>query len=149
VQTRLRSAISRDRRDEAAQELREMLRAASERLGQLSGKSKAARGKVQRRLRRKAQEVEDYLRSLEVQVPSWEQVIAAEQYVKDGILAGYEELAIRYVAKRRRFNAYRKDLVKRLKTGRLLSINVSTMPRALIFELVLGVRFVLSFFSHA
>jgi hypothetical protein len=149
VQTRLRSAITRDRRDEAAQELREMLRAAAERLSQLPERSKTVRGKVGRRLRRKSQEVEDYLRTLEVQVPSWEQVVATEQYVRDGLLAGYEDLAIRYVANRRRFNAYRKDLVGRIKTGRVLSINVSTMPRALIFELVLGVRFMVSFFSNA
>ena len=105
VQTRLRQTSAVERYDLAAAELREMLAAASEHIGHLSERSKAAGGRYRRRLKKKTREIEAYLHRFEVQMPSRPQIRAAEAYVKESLLAGYEDLAIRYVAKRRRFNA--------------------------------------------
>jgi radical SAM superfamily enzyme YgiQ (UPF0313 family) len=144
VEGRLRECDIRGRCDEAAQALREMLQSASEQLGRAS---QSARGRVRRKLRRKTREIENYLRTFDTAHQTWHQLTQTERYVRDQVLAGYEEVAIRYVASRRRFNAYRRDVVDRLKTGRLLTLNISMMPRAVVFELALGIRFGVWFFS--
>ena len=59
----------------------------------------------------------------------------------ESLLAGYEDVAIRYVASRRKFNTYRRDVLNRIKTGRIWTLNVSPLPRAVLFELLLGLRF--------
>ena len=147
VQQRLHASDLHGRCDEAAQATRDMLSAAAERLRQLSTAPRALSGRMRRRLQQKAQEVERYLRSFEAlggadgQSQTWLQVAQAKGYIREQLLAGYEDLAIRYVAKRRRFNRYRRHVLQQLKTGRFLTVNVSLMPRALLFELMLGLRF--------
>jgi hypothetical protein len=89
----------------------------------------------------KAQEVEAYLASFEVQKPSWRRVVKAETYISESVLAGYEELAIRYVAKRRQFNAYRREFIQHVKAGRVWGVDVMRLPAAAVVELALGLRF--------
>ncbi|MCP4641693.1 MAG: radical SAM protein [bacterium] len=151
VEHRVRESDIRGRCDEAAQATREMLGAAADRLHQLSEASRTLSARARRRLGRKAAEVDEEIcafeRAREAGQLTWHQVVQTERYIRDGLLAGYEELALRYVAKRRRFNAFRSELAERLRTGRLLTLNVSTMARLLVFELVLGLRFGLWFLS--
>jgi radical SAM superfamily enzyme YgiQ (UPF0313 family) len=145
VESRIAESDLAGRCDIAAREVHGMLKSASEHLDRLSGARKALSSRVRGKLRRKAQEIDNYLQTFELQKPTWHQVLGAERYIKDNLLAGYEEVAIRYVAKRRQFNAYRRDLVDRMKTGRILTLNVSTMPALAVFELVVGLRFGVAF----
>jgi hypothetical protein len=147
VQRQVAESDLRGRCDDAAQGIREMLTATAQRFRQLSEARRSMSGRVRRRLRQKAQEAEAYLRAFDRGHQTWRQVLQAERYIHDGLLAGYENVAIRYVASRRRFNAYRRDVIDRLKSGRFLTMNVSQAPRALLFELVLGFRFGFWFFS--
>ena len=64
------------------------------------------------------------------------------------LLAGYEELAIRHVALRRRSNALRRDLIARWKTGRILTPAYLSVPRLMWFEVAVGVRFGLAFLGN-
>lgn len=137
-----------ERYDIAAQELQAMLATAQERLSQLAQRGKGLARSTRKKLRRKTQEIEAYLRSFELQMPSRQQILAAERYVSDSLVAGYEEVAIRYVAKRRQFNAYRQELIRRIKSGRLLNLNLSPVPRLLLFEIMVGLRFMVTFFSR-
>ena len=141
VRLRIEESDVRGRYDDAARELKAMLASTADRLRQLSRAPRGLSFRARRRLRRQAREVEGYLRQFDVQVPEWRTVARAEQYVSEKVVAGYEEVAIRYVAKRRRFNAYRKDLVERLKTGRLLTLDLARLPYALLFEVLFAVRF--------
>jgi hypothetical protein len=93
------------------------------------------------KLLRQAQEIDQFVRSLDVQMPTMTTVHKAEQYIREGLVNRYEELAIGYVAKRRRFNAYRRRQITRLKQGRIISLDLLQMPVAMAFELALGVRF--------
>ncbi len=140
VRRRLEEYDLRGHCDAAREEMRAMLKAASASLHRLSNLPKARTRGVRRKLRAKAAEVDNYIRNFEVQMPSWRQVFNAEKYVAESV-AVYEELAIRYVAKRRRFNAYRRELLQRLKTGRILTMNVGRMSATLLFEFFLGIRF--------
>lgn len=148
VQQRVRESALGDRCDVAAQELHTMLRAASERITQLTNAGRTSSRGVRRQLERKTREIDNYLRTFELQMPSWPRVAQAERYVSENLLAGYEELAIRYVAKRRQFNAYRRELIDRLKTGRILTMNVGAIPRVIFFELALAARFGFAFFTQ-
>ena len=141
AQQRLTESDLAGRCDLAAKELRDVLRNAADSLERLSSSGRHLNRHLRRRLHAKAKETEAYLRRFELQMPTWTKVVQVEQYITDSLLAGYEELAIRYVAKRRRFNGFRRDLVQRLKTGRILSMNVLTALRVLAFELVMGLRF--------
>ncbi|HIJ74095.1 MAG TPA: hypothetical protein HPP83_08335 [Candidatus Hydrogenedentes bacterium] len=141
VRLRLAEYNVRGRCDVAAGKLRTVLAAASQRLHQWSEASGAFRGRVGRRLRTMARETETYLHSSEVQKPTRQGVVNAQWYVSEKLVAGYEEVAIRYVARRRQLNAYRKEVIKRVKPGRILTLNVSPLPHAILFELVLGLRF--------
>jgi radical SAM superfamily enzyme YgiQ (UPF0313 family) len=134
--------------DAAAQELRSMLASASDRLMRLGETGKSLSGGVRARLQAKAHEIEEYLDAFEIQIPTWRRVFHAERFVRESLLAGYEELAIRSVAKRRQLNAYRRDLIDKLKSGRVLTPRILSLPRVLIFELLLGVRFGFAFFSQ-
>jgi radical SAM superfamily enzyme YgiQ (UPF0313 family) len=136
------------RRDAAVAELRSVLQTASERLTVLSQRKMTLGRGARRRLRDKASEIDAYIRSFEVPSPTWQQVVQAERYVSESLLAGYEDLAIRYVAQRRRFNAYRNECWQRLKTGRILTLNLSPIPRLLFFELVVGLRFGFTFLAR-
>ena len=136
------------KRDAAVVELRGVLRSASERLTALSERRKSLSHRAQRRVRRKIEEIDGYIRFIDVPSPTWQQVVQAERYVGESLVAGYEELAIRYVAQRRRFNAYRQECWQRLKTGRILTLNLSPIPRLLLFELVVGLRFGFTFLGR-
>jgi hypothetical protein len=140
VQQRIEECDVRGRYDEAAQELRAMLAAAAERMGQLSRAGVHLSRRARRRLAEKAGEVEAYLRAFDLR-PGWRRIVDAERFVSESILAGYEEAAIGYVAQRRRFNAYRRDIFERIRTGRILTIDVSRIPYAMLFELTIACRF--------
>ena len=144
VRLRIRECDVRGRCDTARDEMRAMLVAASTRLHGLADAPRALGKRARRRLRAKTAELDAYLKSFEVQVPTWRHIIDAERYVSETILAGYEELAIRYVAKRRRFNAFRSELLRRVKRGRIWTLNLTTAARALVFELFLAIRFTLT-----
>jgi hypothetical protein len=135
------------RTDDAAHEVKAMLAAAADRMQQLSGAGAHLSRRTRRKLAAKAKEVEGYLRNFDLQ-PSWRRIVDAEEYVTKSILAGYEELAIRYVAKRRRFNEYRREVIDCIKTGRILTMNVSRLPYAVLFELIFAARFGIHVLSH-
>ena len=141
MQQRISESDLRGRCDLAAQEVRAMLASTAERLSELSRTRKRIGAPLRRRLRRKSNEIEAYLRSFDIQAPTRATVARAQRYVAEGLVAGYEELAIRYVAKRRRLNAYRNELMLRLKTGRILTMRVSHMVRLVVYEVLLALRF--------
>ncbi len=136
------------RREAAVAELRGVLQSASEHLTALSERRKTLSHRARRRLRKKVQEIDSYIRTIDVPTPTWQQVVQAERYVGESLLAGYEELAIRYVAQRRRFNAYRSECWQRIKSGRILTLNLSPIPRLLLFELFVGLRFGVTFLGR-
>jgi len=148
VRLRIEESDLRGRYDDAAGEIKAMLATTAERLHHLSRAGQGLSLRARRRLGRQAREVDAYLRQFDVQVPGWRTVARAEQYVGEKVVAGYEDLAIRYVAKRRRFNAYRRDIVERIKTGRLLTLDVAKLPYALLFEIVFAFRFGFSVLAH-
>jgi hypothetical protein len=148
VRRKLQELEIAGRCEEAAQEVKGLLGAAAQRLRQLSAVPQATGTRVGRKLQRKAQEVEAYLHSLEAGLPDWQKIRVAQRFIGESLVAGYEEVAIRYVAKRRKFNEYRHDFLQRLKEGRFRPRDLSFMPRALVFEVVCGLRFGFSYFSH-
>ncbi len=149
LQDRLSESDLMGRYDLAAQEIRATLASAAERLQQLSESSKVQSRRVRKRLAKQADEVRQYLHNFDVQMPSWRTIADAERYVADSLVRRYEELAISYVAQRRKFNAYRKDVISRFKSWRFLTLNVFLLPRLVFVELLLGVRFMFSFITHA
>jgi len=148
VQQHLAECDLRGRYDDAASELKTMLASAAERMRQLSRARTTVGFAARRRLRKKAREVENYLRNFDLQLPGWRSVVQAERYVADRVVAGYEELAIQYVAKRRQFNAYRKELGERFRSGRILALDVGRIPYAFLLEIVFAFRFSLGVLIH-
>ncbi len=149
LQDRLRDSDLKGRYDVAAQEIRNTLASSAERLQQLSESSRIRSRRVRKRLRKQAEEVNQYLHSFEVQRPTWRTIADAERYVAESLVKRYEELAISYVAKRRKFNAYRREVLGRFHSWRFLTLNVFAVPRLLVAEFLLGVRFMFSFLTHA
>lgn len=141
AQQRLAEADLSGRCDLAIAELRDTLRTSAAYLEQLAGSGRHLSGRVRRRICEKTQEIDAYVRNLDIQMPTWRSVFQLENYIRENLLSGYEEAAIRYVAQRRRFNAYRRELMRRLKTGRVWTLDILPVPRLLFFELVLGIRF--------
>jgi hypothetical protein len=126
----------------ARDEMAAMLHSASACLRGVAEFPRLRTQRLRKKLQRKAAEIDAYLSGFEVQMPSWRRVIDAEKYISESVVAGYEELAIRYVAKRRRFNAYRAELIERLKSGHILTMNVGRAVATMAFEVSFGVRFV-------
>lgn len=141
VQQRIEEYDVCGKRDAAIRELRNMLGSTAERMLQLSKTPGAIGHRARRKLQARAKELENYVRTLDVQLPGWKPVVHAERYVSERVVAGYEELAIRYVARRRRFDAYRKDLLHRLRSGRMLPMDFGRIPYAMLVEVLLACRF--------
>lgn len=140
VKQRVRESDVRGRCDVAAQEVRGMLVSTADRMRQLSKAGGHLSYRARRRLRKKAAEIESYLRTFDTSIAHWREIVEAEKF-GESILSAYEELAIRYVAKRRSFNAYRRDLIECIKSGRILTINVGKLPYAVLLELVFAWHF--------
>ena len=132
----------RGRCDEAGQEICAMLTAAAECMRLLSQKGSHLGLSARRKLSARAAEVEAYVRRIG-EHPHWRQVAEAERYVSERVVKGYEELAIQYVAKRRYVNECRKELMQRLKSGRILTIDLCKLTYALFGEAVFTARFCL------
>jgi radical SAM superfamily enzyme YgiQ (UPF0313 family) len=148
VQRRVADYSLQGRYSDAAKELKVLLSNTAEGLRQLSRAGSQISFLVRRKLRKKAADVERYLQAFDEQAVAWNHVVDAEHFVTQTIIAGYEDIAIRYVAKRRQFNAFRRDLVERIKTGRFLSINVLRIPYAAVCEIFLASRFAVHFMAH-
>jgi radical SAM superfamily enzyme YgiQ (UPF0313 family) len=148
AQRRIWDRDAKGRCDEAATEIRLMLETAREQFLQLSTGSKRVSRRVQKRLRGLNADLDHYLRTLDLRALHWHDVVQAEHYINEHLLARYEELAIGFVEKRRRFNMYRNDQLQRLKAGRILSMDVGRIPAATAFEIFLGFRFLSSFLIH-
>lgn len=141
MQQRIAMKTFSGRVDDAAHEVRAMLKAASERLHAMSKQPQIIGRRGSDVLRAKAHQVEDYLRSFELEMPSHDAIVKAQAYIGKQLVAGYEEVAIRYVAKRRRFNDLRKDMLRKLKQGRLFDINPLTLTRVALAEMWFALRF--------
>ena len=148
AQARIEECDLRGRYDEAAQELRAMLAATAERMRQSSRAPGRLSRSARRRLLQRAKEAEAYLRQLDVQFPRWRTIVRAEQFISERVVAGYEELAIRYVAKRRRVSAYREDLLQRLRSGRIMTIDLGKAAYTVLGEVLFACRFGLSVLTH-
>lgn len=127
--------------DAAARELREVLAKAVETLERLSTSGRNVSGRLRKKAHVKALEVQAQLRNIDVQMPSRKQFAQLDQYIRTSLVSGYEELAIRYVARRRRLNAFRRDLALRLREGRISFGTLIKLPSAFVFELLIGLRF--------
>ena len=145
AQQRLHDSAICGQWETASQELRALLKATSENLQHLSLASKHQSRSLRRELKRKTRELDNYIRTFDSRLPDWRRLAEAEEYFSKSLLAGYEEGAIRYVAARRHVNEYRRYIIDRFKTGRILTINVSPIPRLLLLELLLTCRFGITF----
>jgi hypothetical protein len=142
---RIREFDLAGRRDAAVEELRAVLAASVEHIHQLK-RAPGVRSRTRRRLNHLVSEAEGWRQALESHVPTMAQIQAAEQFVAHGLLARYEELAIRYVATRRRLNAYRQELAERFRSGDIWSPRMLVLPRLIALETWLAVRFGWAFF---
>ena len=134
--------------DVAAQEVRNMLATASERLHALSQERPTIGKQTCKAIQHKAQEVDAYLRSFDMQAPSWATVVSAQQYISNSLLSGYEEVAIHYVARRRQLNEYRKNLLTQLRKGRILSLDLTQAVKLVYLETILAIRFWVTALTH-
>jgi len=126
--------------DAATEELRNTLLTASKRMQSLSQASRHQSRSLRKKLKYKAREIDDYLSTLDG-LSGWQRLKDAERYVSESLLAGYEETAIRYVAKRRQINAYRRAFIDQIKQGRIFTLDIGLLPRLLLAELLLSLRF--------
>lgn len=134
--------------DDAAREVKNMLTAAADGMRSLSQAPARLSRRARHKLRKKINEVDNYIRSYDLQLPGWRKVVDAEKYISEKIVAGYEEAAIRYVARRRRFNGYRREVADRLKTGKILTVDLCKITYAAVCEVVLACRFGMAIFMH-
>ncbi len=149
MQLRVTESSLAGRCDVAMQELRATLDAAAAQLRRLGENSAIGRRRLRRRLGEKAAEIEAYVRSLDVQRPTWDNVVAARDYMHQGLLTWFETMAIHWVARRRQLNAFRAGMLQRLREGKIRAIDLLKLPRALWSEFMMGLRFGLTFLNHA
>jgi hypothetical protein len=148
AQRRIADCKLHERYVDATQEIQAALAVAASRLRQLSASGNDLSASLRHRLEQKAAEVENYLRGLELNVPGRANIAEAERFVSTRVIAGYEEMAIRYVAKRRQFNALREEALTRLKEGRLSFSLTYRLPWALACEVFFASRFAFNLISH-
>ncbi len=148
VQRRVEDYNLQERYSDATKELKAILSSTAERLRQLSRAGSQISFSVRRKLQKKAAEVECYLQAFGEKTPALDHVVDAERFVSQTVISGYEEIAIRYVAQRRQFNAFRRDLFTRIKAGRFLGAHVLRIPYAAVCEVFFASRFAVHFLTH-
>lgn len=148
VQQRIAECQFQGRYADATEEIKAMLSSTADRLRQLSREGTHASFAVRRKLRNKAAEVESYLSGFAVHVSGWMQIAEAQHFVSNTVIAGYEDIAIRYVAKRRQFNAVRQEFIERIKAGRLLGIHMIRIPYAMLYEVFFASRFAVHYLAR-
>jgi hypothetical protein len=129
--------------------LREYMETAAARLRQLGEEGVTTSRRLRRWLRQKADEIDAYVQTLDPASASWRVVAQSAKYTRESLLERYEEIAIRYVAQRRRFNAYWAEMLHSIGSWRILTLDITPIPGALFFEVVMAVRFTAAFFSRA
>ncbi|MGL4942925.1 MAG: B12-binding domain-containing radical SAM protein [Thermoguttaceae bacterium] len=90
-----------------------------------------------------ASEIDAYLATMETASPDLSLVQRTQAFIQDRLAPRYEELTCRYVALRRRVNDWRRDTLRCLREGRIVSstLNVLTKPWLLFAEAYLSLRF--------
>jgi hypothetical protein len=141
LQEHIQQSSLADGREAAARYVRDMLESSAERLRALTESGRILNGRAQRKVQMLAQEIEHYLGEFDVQMPTWHDIVRAQEYVSNRVIAGYEEVTIRYVARRRRFNHYHRQMLHRLRRGQIAVADLIQLPMVLAFELALGIRF--------
>lgn len=141
IQARVHECALGGRGEAAAQYMYDMLNASAGRLRTLIESRPDLSARARRRLGQLVHEIETYIADHPIQTPSRQDLTCAQDFIRDRVIAGYEELAFRFVARRRKFNAYRHDLVQRLKAGRIAATDLVRAPAALVFECALALRF--------
>lgn len=68
----------------------------------------------------------------------------ARRYVGDRLLAGYENVCIRYVARRRRLNAMRRLMLRRLRSGAFSPKDAVVTAQMVVMEAWLALRFMVT-----
>ncbi len=129
-----------DRCTHAAEGIRATLSAASEQLHRLALASRGLETATERAVRDIVREVDNYAARFSATAPSWEQIAQAERFIAASVVRQYENRVLPYVAKRRHFNRFREELLSRLRTRRLLTLDVSMLARALLFESLFTIR---------
>ena len=136
------------RADLAAEEAKRYLATTMENLSTLMASLKGMHRRLHKKLLLKRQEIETYLQNIDVQWPSRKRLSEMEEFISEHILTSYENLAIRSVAKRRKFNEWRKQLIIKLKHGNVFTINWFFLGRVVAFELLVGLRFGITSLLH-
>lgn len=132
-----------DQCSRAAEEIRALLSSISEHLHQLSIASGSLRKRTQHAVFQKAQMVDEYLTGFTARTPSWEGVRQAENFITEGVISEYESIALNYVAKRRLFNRFHRELTSRLRSGQILVRDFFMLLGEMCFEGFLAIRFAL------
>jgi hypothetical protein len=119
--------------DVAVQEVRSVLSETAQKLRGTSRKlvaSVSPREKaVAQNLEAVAEEIENYLTTLEQLPPDPSVLYRTQQFVRDHLLSKYEELSNRCVSLRRKTNRWRIEALENLKQGRIVSCGVKLMKR--------------------
>ena len=132
--------------DIAVAEIRAMLQACAEEIGDLAMSDAVKSRRLQRGLENLAEEARLALLAFDKETIAPEGLDDMRHYIRDGLLARYEELAIRHVARRRRCNRLRRDVMSRLRRGRLPKLrSLTNLPKAIFDEGLLGARFLYAF----
>jgi hypothetical protein len=133
-----------ERGDAAAHEVRATLEVAVRRLREVGNAPRGLSTRARQRVLAVAQDAEAYLRSFEMQMPTVPALRDARRYVGDRLLAGYENVCIRYVARRRRLNAMRRLMLRRLRSGAFSPRDAVVTAQMVVMEAWLALRFMVT-----
>jgi hypothetical protein len=131
-----------ERGDAASQEVRATLEVAVGRLRDVCDAPRGLSARARKNVRVLVHDAESYLRSFEMQMPTVPVLRDARRFVGGRVLAGYENMSIRYVARRRRLNAVRRLMLRRLRSGAFSPKDAVVTAQMLVFEALLAFRFV-------
>ena len=141
VRRRVDESALAGRYDEGMLEIRTLLSEASQRMHKLSQEDKGLSRSARKKLKEKAHEIDAYFRDFELQKPTWDDLVKAQRYIREGLISWYEELAIGYVGLRRRLNTFWRRQLTLLKSGRFWKLNFLSLPKAILSEAVISYRF--------
>lgn len=134
--------------DDVVKELTLQLSRLAETLKRVDNMPGAFGRRLYRKMKHSVTDVEGYVRRLERQQVTLPLLTEIQTYVEQGVVRRYENVALGYVAWRRKLNGYRRRFRNHIRTGHVFTMEMLKLPFVISAEFIVGARFCLSALHH-
>jgi len=127
-----------------SQEYKEIIQKTNELISQLLQASGRINHKIQAEMEKKVNTIKEQINNMESHVPTADDLVQIDAFVRKTIVRSYEEVMVKSVAYRRKINRWWIGLKHDFSTGKFQLRKIICIPEILFYEVFIGLRFAIS-----